>query len=282
MLSSPHSLAERLLLASTLMFPATASGALESPWVNTDKAEVRLLAAGPTRGDTKVLRGGIEIRMARGWYTYWRYPGDAGIPPRFDWAGSGNIASIEVLWPGPQRIAVDAGLESIGYRNEAVFPLHIRAKDPSRPVSLRLKLDFGVCEKICIPAEAKLALDIPPGLSAEQSALQSAEARIPISVPIGETQNGLAVMTAKLDRGEKPRALIEIAVPPGKPFDLFAEGPSEEWALPLPQRLKTEAGRAHFAIALDGAPAGSSPIPSRLRLTLVAGNRAIEVVTPLD
>lgn len=267
--------------AALLLFPLSAA-ALESPWVNADKAEVRLLAGGTaaTGGDAQ-LRAGIEIRLAKGWHTYWRYAGDAGIPPRFDWSCSKNLAGAELRWPAPARLPVEDGIESIGYRDGVVLPVRIRAADPTKPVALRLKLDFGVCEKICIPASAKVALDLPAGSSLAHPLIAAAEARVPKEVQLGE-RGGIGVLKVALERGKTPRALVEVAVPTDASFDLFAEGPGDDWALPLPKRLPAEGGRVRFAIPIDGAPAGGSPIPAKLRLTLVAGDAAVEVVTPLD
>ena len=279
MLSRLYDLLVKLMLSFVIVGTGPAS-AIESPWTSISNAEVRLLAAGAaSRGAP--LRAGIEIRLARGWHTYWRYPGDAGVPPRFDWSGSSNLASVEVRWPAPERIRLDGGLEAIGYHGNIVLPLRVRATDPSRTVALRLKLDIGVCEKICIPAEAKISLDIPPNLDAKDVALDTADARIPTMSSVGKIGD-LTVRTVKLERGKEPRALVEVAVPQGKPFDLFAEGPDDDWALPLPRRLEAGKGRARFAIPIDGAPAGTSPTPSKLRLTLVAGGEAIEVLAPLD
>jgi DsbC/DsbD-like thiol-disulfide interchange protein len=270
-----------LTIAGLLTFQAPVAHALESPWADTGKAAVRLLAAGSSSAGSATLRAGIEVRLAPGWYTYWRYPGDAGVPPRFDWSGSANIASVEVRWPAPERIPVEAGLQSIGYRRDVIFPLSIRAANPALPTTLRLKLDFGVCQKICIPATAGISLEIPPGNSVALPALDAAEARVPVSVSLGKRE-APAVVAARLDRAKELRALIDVTVPPGRPFDLFAEGPTEEWALPLPSKIESNAGRARFSVMLDGAPAGSGPIPSKLRLTLTADDRAVEVLVPLD
>jgi DsbC/DsbD-like thiol-disulfide interchange protein len=279
MLSRSRGPLVKLALSFVLVGTGSAS-AVESPWTRISNAEVRLLAAGAA-GSEAPLRAGIEIRLARGWHTYWRYPGDAGVPPRFDWSGSSNLASVEVRWPAPERIRLDGGLESIGYHGNIVLPLRVYATDPSRTVALRLKLDIGVCEKICIPAEAKISLDIPRGLSAKDTTLDTADTRVPAVSSIGKTGD-VAVRSVRLERGKEPRALVEVAVPQGKPFDLFAEGPNDDWALPLPKRLDAGNGRARFAIPIDGAPAGASPTPSKLRLTLVAGGEAIDVIAPLD
>lgn len=270
-----------LTLTALLTFPALSARSLESPWVDTGKANVRLLAAGADVTDRATKRAGLEIRLAPGWYTYWRYPGDAGVPPRFDWSGSVNLGSVETLWPAPQRIAIEDGLASIGYKHAVIFPLKVRPKDPGKPIGLRLKLDFGVCERICIPAEARLALEIPPKISLSLPALDAAEDRVPVAASVGDSGD-LRVLAAELDRSGKPRALIDVAVPGDEPFDLFAEGPTDEWTLPLPSRLKAHDGRATFSVPIDGAPTAGSQMPSRLRLTLTAGERAIEVTVPLD
>ena len=245
--------------------------ALETAWVEAGPARVRLLAAGAGEA-------GVEIRLARGWKTYWRYPGDAGIPPRFDWTGSDNLAGVEVSWPAPERLPEEGGT-SIGYRDAVVFPLRVHARDPKAPVKLALKLDFAVCEKICIPADAKLTAVVAPAKE-RMPLLDAARARVPRLARLGEG-GGLAVLSVKLERGAVPRAVIDVAVPPGN-FDLFAEGPNESWALPVPERVRAEGGRARFVLPLEGGPPGADPIPASLRLTLAAGNDAIEVVAPLD
>ena len=280
MLSSMRSPLRAVTLVGLLMFQAAGAEALESPWADTGKAQVRLLAAGASRNDSAALRAGVEIRLAPGWHTYWRYPGDAGVPPRFDWSGSSNLAAVEVRWPAPERIPVEGGLQSIGYEGNVILPLSVRPKDPAKPVVLRLKLDFGVCQTICIPADANLALDIPAKLSATQPALAAAEARVPARTPLGKDK-GLSVLAVKIENGKEPRAVIDVAVPPHAPFDLFAEGPNDQWALPLPEKIDAGAGKARYSVPFDGAPAGSL-IPSHLRLTLTSGDRAIEVLAPLD
>ena len=89
----------RIFFGLALAAPAQALAA-RSDWAAADQAQLRLLlshaAAGP-------IEGGIEISLEPGWYTYWRTPGDAGVPPVFDFGGSRNVASVEVLYPAPER-----------------------------------------------------------------------------------------------------------------------------------------------------------------------------------
>src|SRR5262249_38948166 len=124
-----------LPLALLVASPALAADA--SPWDGGSRSAVRLVAGTPTNGGgRKVLRGGIEIRLDPGWKTYWRYPGDSGVPPRFSFARSENLESVRVLWPAPKRFG-EPGDTSIGYVGDVILPLRILPRDPSRPVLLR-------------------------------------------------------------------------------------------------------------------------------------------------
>ena len=140
-------------------FPVAAQG-VATPWIDGYNSKTRLLAA--TFSPPKpIVNAGIEISMASGWKTYWRNPGDAGgVPPTLDWAASSNVASVKMLFPAPSRLK-DASGDSIGYKSSVVFPLEITPKDATKPIDLKLAIEFGVCREICVPAEAKLSLSIP-------------------------------------------------------------------------------------------------------------------------
>jgi len=132
------------------------SAADASGWDGDNRASARLIA-GSALGETgaRIIRAGIEVRLAPGWKTYWRYPGDAGVPPTFDFTGSENAKTITVLWPAPQRFSAD-GISYVGYKDHVILPLRIVPKDEHKGVTVRLKLDYGICEKLCILAESKL------------------------------------------------------------------------------------------------------------------------------
>ncbi|MEX1084018.1 MAG: protein-disulfide reductase DsbD domain-containing protein, partial [Xanthobacteraceae bacterium] len=149
-----------------------------SPWAADLRSAMRLIA-GSNLPDRKPapLRAGIELRLDPGWKTYWRYAGDSGLPPKFDFAGSENVQSVTVLWPAPRRFPDGAGGYSIGYMGGVIFPVHIVAEDPTKPVTLRAKLNYGVCEKVCIPAEGKTELPLTAGPTSKETVLAAAEAR---------------------------------------------------------------------------------------------------------
>src|SRR3954463_1197658 len=123
-----------------------------SPWQRDAHSAVRLLAG--SRSGT-VLLGGVAIQLQPGWKTYWRTPGDSGVPPRFDFSKSDNVEMVTVLWPAPMKFDDGAGGFSFGYKQQVVLPLRIRAKDAGKPVTLRADVSYAVCDKLCIPVDAK-------------------------------------------------------------------------------------------------------------------------------
>ncbi|MEM8582580.1 MAG: protein-disulfide reductase DsbD domain-containing protein, partial [Pseudomonadota bacterium] len=102
---------------------------------------------------------GLRLRLAPGWKTYWRVPGEGGIPPQFDLSGSENIASFTPHMPSPQ-VYEDQGMISIGYTDEVVFPMEIQTRSSTAPVRLRGVLKIGVCEAVCIPADVPLEAEL--------------------------------------------------------------------------------------------------------------------------
>jgi DsbC/DsbD-like thiol-disulfide interchange protein len=253
-----------------------------SSWDADHRSAMRLIA-GSTGSGVPMLRAGIELRLEPGWKTYWRYAGDSGLPPNFDFAGSENIKSVTVLWPAPRRFPDGAGGNSIGYTGDIVFPLQVVAQDARRPVTLRLKAAYGVCEKICIPASGQAQLELTGGPSSEDTQLTDAEMRVPKAAALGDP-GPLAVRALHRDTSStRQRVLIDIAAPDGVEVDLFADGPNPQWSLPLPEAVESgPGGTRRFAFDVDGVPPGASIAGARLKLTLVAGNDAIEVTAHLD
>ena len=167
-----------------------------SDWTGEPHAAARLIAGGAVKsGDVTELRAGIEIRLDPGWKTYWRYPGDSGVPPTFDFSASENVKSVTALWPAPERFADGAGGHSIGYVGDIVLPLRIVPRDARQRSLLRVKLGYAVCGNLCVPAQADLDLTLSGKAGAEEAALEAAEARVPRRIPLGATDQhgGLAV-----------------------------------------------------------------------------------------
>src|SRR6201747_3353240 len=122
------------LVASSFMPLAQAQDA--SPWQKDGHSAVRLLAGSRSGA---VLLGGVSIQLQPGWHTYWRTPGDSGVPPRFDFSKSDNVEAVTVLWPAPRKFDDGAGGTSLGYVKQIVLPLRIVAKNADKPVTLRAR-----------------------------------------------------------------------------------------------------------------------------------------------
>src|SRR5437899_4517687 len=173
-------------LAATIF---TASLAIEakaedsSPWQRDAHSAVRLLA-GSRSGS--VLLGGIAIQLEPGWKTYWRTPGDSGVPTRLDFSKSDNVEAVTVLWPAPLKFDDGAGGHSIGYHNKIVLPLRIVAKAADKPVTLRAEINYAVCEKLCIPVEAHVELGFNNVASTEDANLRTALDTVPKPATIGD------------------------------------------------------------------------------------------------
>jgi DsbC/DsbD-like thiol-disulfide interchange protein len=268
-----------VLVTAAAFAAALTAHAADTP----DHSSIRLIA-GAGHNAAGQLRAGVEISMKPGWKTYWRYPGDSGVPPRFDFSGSTNLASATVLWPAPHMFRDESG-KSIGYKGNAIFPLVVTPKQKGEPVTLKLKIDYAVCEKLCVPAEgeATLTLDGTSGGKSgnDDALLTAAEAQVP--QPVSAAAAGLTVK--RIGGKQKPMVVVDLPAPrDGKARDIFVEGPTADWALPIPATVPdAPAGRSRYGFELDGLPAGIDPKePVQLTFTIVGGDRPIEVKTRLE
>jgi DsbC/DsbD-like thiol-disulfide interchange protein len=278
--------------ATALVLSNAAVGAQDATaWVEELHAAARLIAGGAaTESGAKSLRAGIEVRLDPGWKTYWRDPGDSGTPPTFDFAESTNVKSVSMEWPAPMRFDDGAGGHSIGYHDHVVWPLRVTPNDTSKPASLHVKLHYAVCGKLCVPAEADFAIPLLGKKGDEDSVLAAAEARIPrhaMLSPASAPGTTLAVRSVHREFGDGgQRVVVEVTAPQDAPVELFVEGPTPDWALPLPEAEKSASGEPasvrRFSFALDGLPPGAQANGAMLTLTAVSPADAIEVKARLD
>jgi DsbC/DsbD-like thiol-disulfide interchange protein len=271
----------KMAVLAAICSPAEAADA--SAWDGGPRAAVRLIAASPPQTRPRdALRAGIEIRLGTGWKTYWRYAGDSGVPPRFRFDRSENVRDVAVLFPAPHGFNDESG-ESIGYKGGVILPLHVVPRDAAKPVLLRLDLDYAICSNLCVPVTAKAEL-VLPGDGAKDAALGASEARVPKPVALGAGDTLSIRAIRREDGGAHPRILVDVAAPPAAKVELFAEGPTPDWALPIPSPVAgAPAGMQRFAFDLDGLPPGASPNGATLRLTAATDDAAIEVTaTPIE
>jgi len=177
----------------TSSFAVEAQAQDASPWQKDGHSAVRLLAGSRSGA---VLLGGVAFQLQPGWKTYWRTPGDSGVPPRFDFSKSDNVEAVTVLWPAPKKFDDGAGGVSLGYHDQIVLPLRIVAKNVDKPVTLRAEINYAVCEKLCIPVEANAELAFNGVASTEDSALFAALDTVPKPANVGDP-NPLTIRDVK-------------------------------------------------------------------------------------
>ncbi len=266
----PHAFIAFIALVWIGADAGTARAQDASAWVKDAHSSLRLLAGSRTGS---VLVGGIEIQLQPGWKTYWRAPGDSGVPPRFDFSKSTNVESVTPLYPAPKKFDDGAGGVSYGYHKHVIFPLRIVPKNPNEPVQLRAAISYAVCEKLCLPVEAEAELAFTSAASALDSLVAGALNKVP--KPVGTAE--ATPIALKSFRRIGDRVVVDIAAQNSTGLELYAEGPTPEWSLPVPKRIDgDEKDITRFEFQLDGLPAKARPEGAQLKLTVVGADGAFE------
>lgn len=160
------------------------------------------------RGPNGEHVAGLRITLEPGWKTYWRAPGDAGIPPRFSFQGSENIATVLPHWPVPE-VFNQAGMRSVGYHENIVFPLTVQSVDPEAPMQISGQLDIGICEEICIPISLQFSSELPA-----EGDRDSAIVAALIDRPLSKDEAGVGAVTcaiAPISDGLRMTAHMDVA-----------------------------------------------------------------------
>ncbi|HEX2137382.1 MAG TPA: protein-disulfide reductase DsbD domain-containing protein [Microvirga sp.] len=262
----------RLLAAAVIGvagFPEECLAEGASPWAEGFHSRARLVSGGSMGAEHWA---GVEIVLDPDFKTYWRDPGESGLPPRFDWSGSENAQAIDLRWPAPSRTEDAAGV-TYTYAHRVVFPVRVVAADAGKPVTLRLDLEYGVCKEICIPARAALDLTLDKGESRHRAVIDQALARVPRPQRLG-ADDAVSILALERIPAGKPAYGVKVRSPAGAA--LFAEAP-ENWYLSVSRQQPD--GR--FTVTIEEKPREAAG-PITLRLTLVAGGQAVETDVHLD
>ena len=268
----------RPILALVIASLSSAAVAETGAWGEGTKAEVRLLAAGINADGA--LDAAIEIVMPKGWHTYWRTPGDAGIAPVFDFSTSQNVGEVHVQFPVPERYDDGVSVSNV-YKDRVVLPLTVPVLDRARPVTLAVAVDLGVCADICVPDAAQTTLTLDPSESDPVAAALIAEARS--RLPGKPMPGELAVEAVVRDGGTDKRPIFRVtaSTPNAVATDIFVEGPAD-WAPYSPELAASATGEGTWTAKFSRIGAKTPLAGAALRVTLVAGGRAVEQTVPLD
>ncbi|MFQ5774711.1 MAG: protein-disulfide reductase DsbD family protein [Kiloniellaceae bacterium] len=266
-----------LVLAAPLIVAGPGGRALAAagPWVEHDQARLRLIAGQDAAGEAEALSLGLQFKLRPGWKIYWRSPGDAGYPPSVDWSGSDNLAAASLEWPVPHRFSL-FGLETFGYSDEVVLPIEARLERPGEAVLLRGKVDYLICEEICIPQNADLRLALPAGPAATSRhafLIDSFRTQVPRAGPAGGLSLERAVLTGTV---EAP--VLQVTARSDIPFtapDVLVEGPPG-FSFAKPDLALGNGGKT-AVLRLAATATGEGVLEGkRLRLTVIDGRRGVE------
>lgn len=165
-----------LLAGCALSFLVSAPATLAQDFSNVIQAEV---LPGWTQKDGSHIAG-LHLTLAPGWKTYWRTPGDTGIPPVFSWAGSGNVNDVDVMFPAP-TVFHDAGARTLGYKGEVVLPLKISPKRRGSAMKVNGQITVGICREVCMPHSMRVSVNLDTATTNPDPQIASALASIPFT-----------------------------------------------------------------------------------------------------
>ena len=256
-----------LVLWTCLALPLYAAG---SDVVNTRTMTAQLVSVqdGVPAG-SGALSAGLHITLEPGWKTYWRSPGEVGLPPVINWDGSENIRDVALSYPAPKRFTAFE-IENFGYETEVLFPLQVQLTRPGAPARLVLEATLLVCADICIPETVALSLDLPAGGGIDADAAAQI-AKWTARIPDDGAASGWQLDTVFLDgrvlvvtaRSDRPLARPDIFPEHGeyasfgKPEVIVADGGRFLWArLPV---LAVGEGALQVTLT-DGARAATLPV----------------------
>jgi DsbC/DsbD-like thiol-disulfide interchange protein len=215
----------------------------------------------------------LQVTLAPGWKTYWRAPGEGGIPPRFDWAGSQNLSRVELHWPTPD-VFDQNGMLSLGFEDELVLPIELYPAQPGAGIAMRADLEIGICEDVCIPVKVQLAADLS-GAGAGNPRISSAMRAAPQS---GRSAGltGLGCQVDAISDGLRLTATLEMPVLGAKETVVFELPDQRIWVSPASSR---RAGRMLTAVT-ELVPPNAKPFSlnrSDVRITVLSEGRGVEI-----
>ncbi|MEM7444466.1 MAG: protein-disulfide reductase DsbD domain-containing protein [Pseudomonadota bacterium] len=278
-----------IAVLASLLLPVATAAAAEGEWQQAELApgvsvEMRLVSSVDAVGDLEQVPAGLHVVLPDGWKTYWRSPGDAGLPPVLDLTPSYNLIETEFHYPAPHRFSL-FGLDTFGYEHEVIFPLTLTPELVGDPMQLRGRADLLICSDLCVPASVDLALDLPFGPTVTDGQTANLIDRFRALIPEAEGANGVEIERLAPIAGSDPAALRIDAVSP-LPLvepDLFIEA-GDFWSFGAPTVELTDGGtRIAATVEILQQPTDAEPLTGQIvTVTLVDGGLAAERVLNVD
>lgn len=259
-----------LLLAAALLPPLPAAA---QEYNVQGVAALEFLPGYRTKRGTHMAA--LRIRLKEGWKTYWRAPGGNGIAPEFQWSGSKNLQGVAYHWPAP-NVYLQDGIRTIGYKNELVLPIEMKAKDAKTPVEIKGKIEFGICSDVCIPATAAFSATLAQNNKAQRSIIQAALAAGPVAARSGGVKSARCAIKP-IKGGFRITSVVTLNRPVTATALTVLEYPDRDvWA----DSGKTVVAGNTLTTQTDLYAFGDAPLAldrSKLRLTLLGGEKTVEI-----
>ncbi len=153
------------LLLALATFAPQAAQALESAPVRSARDSVTLVSDTDAVASGTPFRVALHFKLAPGWHTYWRNPGDAGAPPELTLDLPDGATAGPIEWPTPRRMA-EGPVMTYGYTDDLLLPEQVHPGKGAGPWAVRAHATWLVCKEICVPEEGNFQLDLPAGVPA--------------------------------------------------------------------------------------------------------------------
>jgi DsbC/DsbD-like thiol-disulfide interchange protein len=262
-------------MIKVIAFFACLSAGAQPLWAQTSQRSDNLdasLRQGWQTADGAHMAG-LQLILSPGWKTYWRSPGEAGIPPLFNWTGSDNVQSVRIHWPRPTVFHTN-GLQSIGYHDQVILPLEIMPINPAKPVHLQARVDLGVCKDICLPASVSLSTDLA-GPGVPDAAIAQALDDQPVPAAKADLRSVVCDIVPIAD-GVTITATLRLPLYGTSETVAFETAQPDVW---VAQATTSRRGDTLTSYT-DFVPPSGAPFVldrSRIRLTVISETRAFEI-----
>jgi len=216
----------------------------------------------------------LRLTLAPGWKTYWRTPGDAGIPPYFDWSGSDNLRGVGITWPAPE-VFLTAGMRTIGYSGDLILPITLAPSRAGQPMTITANLDIGVCSDICVPHQMTLTAVIDDTNTKPTPAIAAALAAQPYTAKEAGVTSATCAFSVTAD-GMSIRATLALPSTGGDEVVIIEPGQPGLWM------SETRTKRSGKTLTAQGEmmASGNGPVAldrSEIRITVLGRKHAVDI-----
>lgn len=252
------------------------AAAAMTAWAESEGGRVRLVAL-PPDSEGKISAA-LQIEPAPGWITYWREPGDSGIPPQVSITPDSNVTLVGVAYPVPKHIEAGS-LRDFGYDGPVTFPLDLALTAGDAEPRFNAQVFIGLCKNICIPFQADFSLTLP---KAAQSAAQEAVILETARASLPEAPGADFTVTGSSLAADHKTLHLSLTLPEGddRP-EIIVTGPAG-YVFTEQHNARREAKTFSADIVIPKLPKSFKAETARWGLLVKSGGRAMETTLAFE